>query len=237
MGIQKGLKAINAYKDELQRRKDAAEAGKINWFKMQDGESVEIRFLQEIDESCENYSEKNGIGVFATEHVKPGKENFHVKAVCSMDSEEACFGCEQHKKDWKAGWKGKNKLYINVLIKRKDGTQEVAVLSTSNGPKGTIAPNVITAAEENNTITDRWWKITRIGTGEGTVYQPFVRGPSDDVNPEDFEVFDLSKCYREVPYAEQEAFFFPAPARGGDDEDSSDSDKSADSKTSAAVDW
>jgi hypothetical protein len=234
MGIQKGLKAINAYKEELQRRKDAVEAGKKNWFKMEDGESVEMRFLQEIDESCENYSEKNGIGVFASEHVKPGKQNFGVKAVCSMDDEEQCFGCEQHKLDWKAGWKAKNKLYINVLVKRKDGSQEVAVLSTSNGPKGTIAPLAITYAEENNTITDRWWKITRIGTGESTVYQTFVRGPSDDVNPEDYELYDLETCYRVVPYAEQEAFFFPAEqARHDDDE----SEAPADDKVSASVDW
>jgi hypothetical protein len=237
MGIQKGLKAVHAYKDELARRKEAAEAGKINWLKMEDGESVEMRYLQEIDEGAENYSEKNGIGVFATEHVKPGKNNFSVKAVCSMDDEEACFGCEEHRKDWKAGWKGKNRLYINVLVKRKNGDQEVAMLSTSNGPKGTIAPLVITYAEENNTITDRWWKITRVGTGESTVYQAFVRGPSDDVNPEDYDVQDVDKCYRIVPYAEQKAFFFPAQPEGGDEDSDGDVAAPSDSKTSASVDW
>src|SRR6478752_1298390 len=229
MGIQKGLKAVHAYKDELQRRREAAEAGKKNWFKMDDGESVDIWFLQELDESAENYSEESGIGVFATEHVKPGKDNFNVKCVCSMDDEEACFGCEQHRKDWKAGWKGKNKLYINVLVKRKNGDQEVAVLSTSNGPKGTIAPLLIKYAENKNTVTDRWWNITRSGLKEETVYQPFVGEPSTEVKPADYadQLFDLETCYRVVPYAEQEAFFFPAAPRGEDSEEGSDGDVKA----------
>ena len=207
MGIQKGLKAIQAYNEELERRKEAAEAGKINWLKMEDGESVEVRYLQELDESAENYSEKNGLGIFATEHTKPGKQNFMVKALCSMDDEEQCKGCEYHKADWKAGWKAKSRLYINVLVRRKDGTEEVAVMSQSNGAKGVIAKMLLDYAIENNTVTDRWWKITRNGEGESTTYTPFVRNPVDDVNPEDYEVFDLNRCVRTVPYAEQEAFY------------------------------
>lgn len=207
MGIQRGLAAVQAYKAEQERRREAAEAGKINWLKMDDGESVEVWFLQELDEGAENYLEKNGLGFFATEHTKPGKGNFMTKALCSMDDEEQCFGCEQHKKDWKAGWKAKSRLYINVLVKRKDGSTEVAVMSQPNGSKAVIAPMLLDYAVENNTITDRWWKITRNGTGEATTYTPFVRGPSTDVNPAEHEVFDLERCVRKVPYVEQEAFF------------------------------
>ena len=232
MGIQKGLSAIQAYKEELERRKAAAEAGKINWLKIAPGESVEVRFLQELDESALNYSEKNGLGFFATEHTKPGKDNFMTKCLCSMDDEEQCFGCEQHKKDWKAGWKAKSRLYINVLVRRKDGTEEVAVMSQPNGSKSVIAPMLLEYAVENNTITDRWWKITREGEDQETVYKPFVRQPVDDVNPEDHEVFDLDRCVRKVPYAEQEAFFVGVASTDDDEPETADA-----GSTSANEEW
>ena len=231
MGIQKGLNAIKAYNEEIERRKEAAEAGKINWLKMEDGESVEMRFLQELDESALNYSEKNGLGFFATEHTKPGKQNFMVKALCSADDEEKCLGCEEHKKDWKAGWKAKSRLYINVLVRRKDGTEEVAVLSQPNGPKAVIAKMVLDYAVENNTITDRWWKITRNGTDEATTYTPFVRNPVDDVNPEDYEVFDLDRAVRKVTYAEQQAFFFGTAEKDAEPEEAPSGSTSSFSKT------
>lgn len=207
MGIQRGLAAVKAYKEEIERRKEAAEAGRVNWLKMEDGESVEVWYLQELDESAENYLEDKGIGIFAVEHTKPGKNNYMTKALCSIEDEEQCFGCEKHREDWKAGWKAKSRLYINVLVKRKDGSTEVAVMSQPNGPKSVIAPMLLDYAVENNTITDRWWKITRSGEGEGTTYTPFVRGPSKDVNPADHDVFDLERCVRSVPYVEQEAFY------------------------------
>ena len=214
MGVKKGLAAIKAYQEEQEARREAAQ-NKINWLKIKDKESVEIRFLQELDESAENYSEKNGLGIFAVEHTKPGKGNFMIKALCTADDGEPCKPCEWTKEDWK--WKPASRLYINVLVRRADGTEEVAVMSQGNGKKAVIAPMVLEYAIENNTITDRWWKITRDGSDETTTYKPFVRQPKDDVNPEDYEVFDLERCSRKVPYEEQEAFFKGTPEDQEDD--------------------
>jgi len=209
MGVKKGLGQIQEYKEELQRRKEAAEAGKTNWLSMVDGEEADVWFLQEMDERAENYLEKNGVGLIATEHTKPGRENFRIKALCSMEDEGKCVGCEEHKKDWKAGWKAKSRLYINVLVKRADGTTEVAVMSQSYGPKGVIAPMIVKTALKNNTITDRWWSITRNGADESTTYTPFLNNESKDVNPADHEIFDIEeRCLRSIPYAEQRAFYF-----------------------------
>lgn len=209
MGIYEGLDKIKKYKEDLEARRKAAEEGKINWLSIEDGEAVKIWFLQELDKGAEGYHAENGLGFIATEHVKPGKENFRVKALCSAE-EDACVGCEEHKKDWKAGWRPKSRLYINVLVERKNGDREVAVMSQSNGAKSVIAPMVLDYAIENNTITDRWWKITRTGEKEATTYTPFVYSPSTDVDVTEYadQIQDLKKCVREVPYEEQFDFYF-----------------------------
>lgn len=209
MGIYEGLDKIKKYKEDLEARRKAAEEGKVNWLSIDDGESVKIWYLQELDRGAEGYHEELGLGFIATEHVKPGKENFRVKALCSAE-DGACVGCEEHKKDWKAGWRPKSRLYINVLVERKNGDREVAVMSQANGSKSVIAPMVLDYAIENNTITDRWWKITRSGEKEATTYTPFVYGPSDDIDVTEYadQIYDLKKCVREVPYEEQFDFYF-----------------------------
>lgn len=218
MGIQKGLKSIKAYGDEQERRREAASAPKTNWLTIGDKEVVKVRFLQELDEGATNYSEKNGLGFFATEHSSPA--DYKKKALCSADEDEDCFGCEQHRADWKAGWKAKSRLYINVLVKRADGKEEVAVMSQSNGPKAVIAKQVLEYAVENNTLTDRWWKITRSGkNADDTSYTTFIYGPDEDVKTEGFEVQDLDRCVRKIPYEEQEAFFMGTPSRPSEDVD------------------
>ena len=208
MGIYQGLDKIKKYKEEQEARKAAAEAGNINWLKINDGEAVKIWFLQELDAGAEGYHEENGLGFLATEHTNP--KDFRRKALCSMDDEEQCLGCEKHREDWKAGWKAKSRLYINVLVERKNGDREVAVMSQANGSKSVIAPMVLEYAVENNTITDRWWKITRTGEKETTSYSPFVYGPSTDVDPTEYadQIMDLNRCVRAVPYDEQFDFYF-----------------------------
>lgn len=210
MAIYEGLDKIRKYKEEQEARRAAAEAGKINWLSIDDGESVKVWFLQELDRGAEGYVEENGLGFLATEHSNPAPNMFTRKALCSMDDEEQCVGCEKHREDWKAGWRAKSRLYINVLVERKDGKREVAVMSQANGSKSVIAPMVLDYAVENNTITDRWWKITRTGKKAETSYTPFVYGPSNDVDPKEYtaELADLHRAVRKVPYDEQFDFYF-----------------------------
>jgi hypothetical protein len=81
---------------------------------------------------------------------------------------------------------------------------------------------VLDYAVENNTITDRWWKITRTGKKETTAYTPFVYGPSTDVDVSEYsdQLFDLHKAVREVPYEEQFDFYFAAPKGAAQEEES-----------------
>jgi len=231
MGIVKGLKGINAHIEAEEARfagRTDGDAPKTKWFKLADKEAVKVLFLQELDADSENFSIKNDLGFLATEHQNPA--NFKVKAVCSAD-EGPCYGCEQHAKDWKAGWKQKTRLYINVLV--DDGVNEpyVAVLSQGNGPKS-ITPALIEYAGLVGTITDKWYRIKRDGKGQtDTSYLLMPLGPSDK-NVEDYELYDLEKVVRQVPYEEQAAHY-----NRGEAEDVQDSPRaSAEKPTAAAVD-
>jgi len=67
MAIVKGLKNINSALD----KPSDSEGSKARWVKLADGESVKIRFLQELDPDSPNYLEKNGLGFIAAEHTNP----------------------------------------------------------------------------------------------------------------------------------------------------------------------
>lgn len=213
MGISKGLKSIGK---ALERQGGSGDG--VKYLKLADGEKVGIRFLQELDPDSPNYNDAAGLGVVAAEHSNPA--NFQKAAVCSADDEDKCFGCEMHRKDFKAKWGAKAKLYVNVLVKRADGTEEVAVLKQGNGPKS-VTGNLIEFAIDNKSITNRPFTLKRKGSGpQDTEY---VLLPQDkDESPYDVsqhELIDLSKAYRQIPYAEQEEYFLGT--QSGNDEDKS----------------
>lgn len=223
-GVIRGLKNINKHNEDIEKEKEArkqrseqGEQGKVRWFRLEDGQSAKVVFLQELDEDSPNYSKKNDLGVVAVEHSNPDRALWMRKALCTI-GEGACWACEQHKKDYKAKWGQKNKLYINVLV--DDGKEEpyVAVLSQGNGGRS-ITPTLIDEATDEGTITNRWYTIKRNGGGlDDTSYTLRADKKEHDLNVEDYEVFNLNeRVLFHVPYDKQEAHYFdggkaPSPA-------------------------
>lgn len=211
-GIYEGLDAIRKYKEEQDARRAAAEANKLNWLKMADNETVRIWILQELDRGAENYHDECGIGLMATEHTNPA--DWKRKALCTASEDSQCLGCEKHREDWRAGWKQKSRIYLNVLVERKDGTREVAVMSQANGPQSTVGPMILELAVDENTITNRWYKLTKVVNNGKTSYA-FVPNmkESKDIDPLDYadQLYDLHKAVRNIPYEEQFDFYFAAP--------------------------
>jgi hypothetical protein len=81
MGIVKGLKGLNKVMDAPQH--SSGDGVKARWAKLEDAESVKIRFLQELDPDSPTYNEKNGLGFIAVEHTNP--KDYRRKALCSME--------------------------------------------------------------------------------------------------------------------------------------------------------
>ena len=223
MGIVKGLAAINKAIEPSHSNNDGP---KGRWLQLKDGQSVKIRFLQEIDPDSPNYNKDAGLGIVGIEHTNP--KDYKRKAVCTMEDEGQCFGCEQHRRDPKVGWKARPRFYVNVLV--EDGTEEpyVAILSQGTGPKS-ATPEIGQYAAETGSITNLVWKLKRTGEKTDTNYS-IIPLPTAEVKPIDYtkyELFDLEKtAVRNVVYADQENFYSGAV-----------SESSEEATTSSSVEW
>jgi hypothetical protein len=223
MGIVKGLKDLNKVMDKPQS--SGGDGVKGRWVKLEDAESVKIRFLQELDPDSPTYNEKSGLGFIAVEHTNP--KDYRRKALCTMDDQGKCYGCEQHRKDYKAGWKGRSRLYINVLV--DDGKEDPYVAILSQGSSGkTITPTLIEYAGEMGSITNLMWRVKRSGTKTDTSYTIIPLAKDETTfDSSALELFDLeTTAVRDMPYTEQESFF------AGDSTHTEES-----SSTSSNLDW
>jgi len=206
MSVKKGLKDIKKFLDNEEAKfAERREAGstKARWFGIQDKEKVKILFLQEFDDESENFSKKNGVVTLSVEHSNP--QNFKRKAVCTSEDEDACWACEQHKKDWKAGWKPKNRLYVNVLVDNGKDEPYVAVLSQGTSDKS-ITPALMEYAETGS-ITDKWYTIKRNGKDFNNTSYLLLPSTDSKENVEDYELFDLDRLLYKVPYEKQEVHY------------------------------
>lgn len=218
MAIVKGLKNINALVD---KPKFEGTGTKVRWFKIADGQSVKIRFIEELDEDSSNYNAERGLALVVSEHTNP--KDYKRKAVDTMDSEGRDWAEEMHRKDPKAGWRARLRFYCNVLV--DDGIDAPYVAIWNMGVSKQSAFNTIREyALETGSISNLTWKVKRNGQGTETSYTLIPSSP--DSAPFDWsgiEPYPLEKALNKVPYAEQEAFYlgFDTPS----------------SSSSANIDW
>lgn len=226
MGIIRNLKGINK---ALGNDRPNEEYVKVPYLKIADGETVGLRFLQELDEDSPNYNKVAGSGFVAIEHQ--AGQNWKRRALCSKgeDEDAPCYGCEKHAGDYTAGWKPKAKLYINGLVTRADGTEEVVVVSQGNGPKS-ITPWLLEYAGDSGTITSQPFKLKRKGSGQKSTEYSLIPGKYDD-KPYDVtqhELFDLNLCVRDIPYSKQKEYYLMGQ---------SEPEVDATEKVAEKVDW
>lgn len=215
--VIRGLSSIQNVYAEDERRKEAAAAGKSKWFRLNDKESANVVFLQELDETAKGYDPERGLGFLAVEHTNP--EDFRKKALCTAD-EGACFGCEMNRAGWESNngkseddktrytgrWKAKRKLYINVLVTKAGEEPYVAILSQGDSAKMIVKP-LLEIAIEDGTITDQVFKITRSGEGFETSYSLLPRPKETMPDTSGLELADLDAAVRKVEYEDQPAHF------------------------------
>ncbi len=201
--IVRGLASLEGYLDKANAPFD--DSPKARWVKLDDGQTVKINFLQEIDADSPNYSEKAGTTFLAVEHSNP--DDYRRKALCTLEDEGSCYGCEQARAHPKTGWRSRGRLYANVLVDDGKDTPYVAILSQGTSGKS-ITPTLVMFASDAGGITGSAFRIKRSGTGTATEYSLVPIMKSEGVNPDEYDLFDLEKvCTRYVPYAEQKAFY------------------------------
>ena len=211
MTIVKGLKNINALVD---KPKYEGTGSKVRWLKLADGQSVKIRFIEELDEDSSNYNDKRGLALVVKEHTNP--KDYKRRALDTMEAEGRDWAEEMHRKDPKAGWRARLRFYCNVLV--DDGLEEPYAAIWAMGVSKQSAFNTIREyALETGSISNLTWKLKRNGQGTETSYTLIPGVP--DKEPHDWskvEPFPLEKALNKIPYAEQEAFYlgFDTPSAG-----------------------
>ena len=202
MSIVKGLKNINAL---LDKPKYDENKPRVRWLKLADGQSVKIRFIEELDEDSANYSEDRGLALVVKEHTNP--KDYRRKAVDTMDTEGRDWAEEMHRKDPKAGWRGRLRFYCNVLV--DDGIEEPYVAIWSMGVSKQSSFNTIREyALETGSISNLTWKLKRNGQGTETSYTLIPSAPdAEPFNWADVAPFPLESALNKIPYAEQEAYY------------------------------
>lgn len=158
-----------------------------------------------------------------------------------------CEKVQDHSQEWaqRKGWKQKEKFYINVVggapieekytkpngdegvryftsdVDRKtgDGTVYLLEQGTYNGIYDALADYFLEEEVSGGTITDKFFKITRKGSGfNDTSYgiTALKEVPSDAKALDDFELYNIKEdVLVEVPYAQQDAFYHRGTAVGG----------------------
>lgn len=207
MGFIKGLAAIN---ETLDRPKQS-DYQKVTWLKLDDGDSVKVRFPNELDEESPNYSDDRGISVVVPEHTSPN--DYKIKAVCTKEDEGRCFACELHQrenssnnKEYRGGWKARLRFYTNVIVEGSEGTYTAV---WSQGVSTKSAFNILREqAIDTGSISNVSWKMKRNGTGTQTQYVLIPSAPDSEPHEwGELDLFNLEKVVRQVPYSEQENFY------------------------------
>lgn len=203
MSVIKGLKDISAL---LDKPKYESTGTKVRWVKLADGQSAKIRFVEELDQDSAHFAENRGLSVVIAQHTNP--KDYKRMAACTIESEGRCFACEMSRKEPKAGWRSKLRFYCNVLV--DDGLESPYIAVWSQGVTKQSAFNTIREyALETGSISNLVWKLKRNGQGTETNYTLIPTGPdSEPFVWGEHEFFNLEKVVREVPYPEQEAFYF-----------------------------
>jgi hypothetical protein len=217
MSVITGLKNI---KNKMERPQ-SEDGTRARWLKLDDGQSVKIRFINELDPDSPSYDKERGLAIVVAEHTNP--RDYRRKGLCTLEDEGRCFGCEMHRKDTKAGWKARLRFYTNVLV--EDGTdQYVAVWSQGVGQKSPATNMLIEYAGDTGSISNLQWRLKRSGTGTQTSYTLIpLATDTEKFEWKDTDPFELEKvAIRNISYPDQEAFYM-----GMD----------ADTSSSTSVDW
>ena len=203
MSIVKGLKTIEAVMNK--KTYYMGDAPRTRWLRLDEGQSVRIRFANELDEDSPNYDATRDLAIVVAEHTNP--QDYKRKAVCTQEDQGRCFGCEMAQKEPKAGWRARNRFYTNLIVDDGMESPYVAVWSQGLGKQSAVH-TLLEYTSDTGSISNLTWKCKRQGTGMDTTYVLLPTAPdAEPFNWSGHELFALEKVVREVPYAEQEAFY------------------------------
>lgn len=206
-----GGRGRNAFKQSTER---PAAPKDEDLLKLQDGEKVKVRLLQELDFNSDQYSDEMGVADYQRVYQGPGNR-WNKTTIDTTEIDGDCLPKQLTfvKGNMGYGWKFKDLMFVNVLVIDEEGNESVKYMKNNLNERATEGPAIEAWADDNdNTVTDQWFVYSRKGQGkEGTSYtfSPVVKNAPELKPVETYkdQLIDLTTKYNYVPYAEQEAYF------------------------------
>lgn len=154
----------------------------FDFFKLDDGKSVMVRFLQEIDDQSEHYVEDNGLGFLAYVINPPTADGWKYRFFVDEDNE--------HLLEDIGDWPKKGRLFISMLVNRGNDADPEWKLELWDASKAVLR-QLLEWSDDLGGITHKNFKVTRSGTGTSTTYILMPKNDvPDDYNAADHEVVD-----------------------------------------------
>jgi len=181
-------------------------SGAKKFFSLQSGDSFWIRFLQELTEDSANFNDNIGTAITVPVIVSPVNWKWKIASTASLEKfNYRCWGSEQSVHD--KAWRSKPHLLVNVAVEVEPNKWEARVLDTTFNQRH-IGLTLLEYAKEFGTITDRYYKYSRTGSGASdTNYSliPLAVGePNDQIKS--LTLHDLNNVYMTLPYEKQEIY-------------------------------
>lgn len=198
--------SVKSLKDLEKNIPSSGGASKNKFFSMQSGDTFKIRFRQELSQDSKNFDESVGTSIVVPVITSPINWKWRIASTKELpDYKYRCWASEQIVKDTR--WKPKPHLLINIAVEVEPGTWEPRVMDTTFNQRH-MALILVEYAREFGTITDRYYKCSRTGSGpQDTNYTliPLDQSPMPD-SIKALPVHDLDHIYKVIPYEDQEKF-------------------------------
>ena len=175
---------------------------------LRDGDNYKVRFRQELTEDGANHNDDAGTSVVVPVVTSPINWKYKAMSTAGLaESDYRCWATEQIGNDRR--WKPRPVLLINAAVEVEPGQWEPRIIETVLTNPRHIGQTIIEYAETYGTITDRYYKFSRTGSGpQDTSYTLIPLETAEE--PEaiaNLQMHDLDNVYKVIPYEQQEAFF------------------------------
>lgn len=182
-------------------------SGVKKYFTVAAGESYRIRFRQELTEDAKYYDEEIGTGITIPVVTSPINWKWKAASTAGLDKfNYRCWATEQSIHD--KAWRPKPHLVINIAVETEPGVWEPRVLDTTFNQRH-VGLILIEYAKEFGSITDRYYKISRTGTGPSDTNYNLIPLESTEMpdSIKELPMHDLESLYMTLSYDKQERFY------------------------------
>ena len=180
--------------------------GVKKFFTLQNGDSFKIRFRQELTEDAKYFDEKIGTGINVPVVTSPVNWKWRVASTSSIEKfNYRCWATEQALKDNK--WSPRLHMLINIAVETEPGVWEPRILDTTFNQRH-VGLVLIEYAREFGTITDRYYKYSRTGSGASDTNYSLIPLDTSETpkSINDLPMHDLTSVYMTLPYEKQQIY-------------------------------